>query len=161
MSDLPTHDLPGDKPDDGKLPANDSPDDQQQSHASSENPAKQDNVPPVPGVVHDEASSIGGETMEQIGAAGGETPAAVSGTRTERSSQRSAFLVGAGILISRIVGLIRQRVFSHYFGLSAAGDAFSAAFKIPNFLQNIFGEGALSASFIPVYAKLLAHGDEK
>jgi putative peptidoglycan lipid II flippase len=159
MSDLPTHDLPG-EPDDDKLPANDSTDDKHQSPGSSNDPAKQNDVPPVPGVVHDEASSIGGETMEQIGAAGGETPATVPGTRTERSSERSAFFVGAGILISRIVGLIRQRVFSHYFGLSAAGDAFSAAFKIPNFLQNIFGEGALSASFIPVYAKLLAHGDE-
>src|SRR6266576_3947337 len=77
------------------------------------------------------------------------------------STGRSAFMVGAGILISRIVGLARQRVFAHYFGTSAAGDAFSAAFRIPNFLQNIFGEGALSASFIPVYAKLLAHDDEK
>ncbi len=44
---------------------------------------------------------------------------------------------------------------------SAEGDAFSAAFRIPNFLQNVFGEGALSASFIPVYAKLLAQDDEK
>ena len=34
-------------------------------------------------------------------------------------------------------------------------------FRIPNFLQNVFGEGALSASFIPVYAKLLAGGDKK
>src|SRR6185503_10944305 len=81
--------------------------------------------------------------------------------KVERSTGRSAFLVGAGILISRIVGLIRQRIFAHYFGTSAAGDAFSAAFRIPNFLQNIFGEGALSASFIPVYAKLLAQGDER
>ncbi|MDQ2921562.1 MAG: murein biosynthesis integral membrane protein MurJ, partial [Acidobacteriota bacterium] len=70
-------------------------------------------------------------------------------------------MVGAGILISRIVGLIRQRVFAYYFGTSAAGDAFSAAFRIPNFLQNVFGEGALSASFIPVYAKLLAQDDDK
>jgi len=70
-------------------------------------------------------------------------------------------MVGAGILISRLVGLVRQRVFAYYFGTSGAGDAFSAAFRIPNFLQNVFGEGALSASFIPVYAKLLAEGDEK
>lgn len=77
------------------------------------------------------------------------------------STGRSAFLVGAGILISRIVGLVRQRIFAHYFGTSAEGDAFSAAFRIPNFLQNVFGEGALSASFIPVYAKLLAQDDEK
>jgi putative peptidoglycan lipid II flippase len=77
------------------------------------------------------------------------------------STGRSAFFVGAGILISRIVGLIRQRIFAHYFGRSGEGDAFSAAFRIPNFLQNVFGEGALSASFIPVYAKLLAHDDEE
>src|SRR6185436_14459855 len=115
----------------------------------------------VPGIVHDEASAIAGETVQQVGAAGGEAPAVKAGAKPERSTGRSAFLVGAGILISRIVGLIRQRVFAHYFGTSAAGDAFSAAFRIPNFLQNIFGEGALSASFIPVYAKLLAHDDEE
>jgi len=112
---------------------------------------------------HDEASSIAGETIEQVGDAGIESAVGETSSRSqaERSSGRSAFLVGAGILISRLVGLVRQRVFAHYFGTSAAGDAFSAAFRIPNFLQNIFGEGALSASFIPVYAKLLAHDDEK
>lgn len=108
---------------------------------------------------HAEASSIAGETIEQVGDAGIDSPVGET-AKPERSSGKSAFLVGAGILISRIVGLIRQRVFAHYFGTSAAGDAFSAAFRIPNFLQNIFGEGALSASFIPVYAKLLAHDDE-
>jgi putative peptidoglycan lipid II flippase len=61
--------------------------------------------------------------------------------------------------LSRILGLIRNRVFAHYFGTSAAADAFNAAFKIPNFLQNLFGEGVLSASFIPVYARLLAQED--
>ena len=70
-------------------------------------------------------------------------------------------MVGAGILISRIIGVVRQRVFAHYLGTSDAAGAFSAAFRIPNFLQNVFGEGALSASFIPVYAKLLASHDEK
>src|SRR5918992_1767555 len=76
------------------------------------------------------------------------------------STGRSAFLVAAGILLSRIAGLIRDRVFAHYFGNSAAADAFRAAFRIPNLLQNLFGEGVLSASFIPVYARLLAHGDD-
>ena len=56
---------------------------------------------------------------------------------------------------------MRQRVFSHYFGLTAAADAFSAAVRIPNILNNLFGEGALSASFIPVYASLLARGDRE
>ena len=77
------------------------------------------------------------------------------------STARHASLVGAGILLSRLIGLVRQRVFSHYFGLSDAADAFNAAFRIPNFLQNLFGEGVLSASFIPVYARLLAEGDEE
>ena len=65
-------------------------------------------------------------------------------------------MVGTGILLSRIIGLVRNRVFAHYFGTSDAADAFNAAFRIPNFLQNLFGEGVLSASFIPVYAGLRA-----
>src|SRR5215468_11938826 len=73
-----------------------------------------------------------------------------------------AALVAAGILFSRLAGLVRLQVFAHYFGLeSDAADAFNAAFRIPNFLQNLFGEGALSASFIPVYAALVARGERK
>jgi putative peptidoglycan lipid II flippase len=64
--------------------------------------------------------------------------------------------VASGILISRVLGLVRDRVFAHYLGNSAVADAFRAAFRIPNFLQNLFGEGVLSASFIPVYARLRA-----
>jgi putative peptidoglycan lipid II flippase len=75
---------------------------------------------------------------------------------------KSAFFVAAGILCSRLAGLVRLRVFAHYFGLqSDAADAFNAAFRIPNFLQNLFGEGALSASFIPVYAALVARGEQR
>jgi putative peptidoglycan lipid II flippase len=75
---------------------------------------------------------------------------------------RSAIFVATGILLSRLTGFVRQRVFSYYFGLeSDAADAFNAAFRIPNFLQNLFGEGALSASFIPVYASLLASKDRR
>jgi len=74
---------------------------------------------------------------------------------------RSAALVGAGILLSRLFGLLRQRALSHYLGLSDAADAFNAAFRIPNFLQNLFGEGVLSASFIPVYARLRAGPDDR
>ena len=70
--------------------------------------------------------------------------------------------VAAGILLSRLAGLVRLQVFAHYFGLeSDAADAFNAAFRIPNFLQNLFGEGALSASFIPVYAALVSRGERK
>ncbi len=72
------------------------------------------------------------------------------------SSRAPALTVASGILLSRVAGLVRDRVFAHYFGNSDAADAFRAAFRIPNFLQNLFGEGVLSASFIPVYARLNA-----
>ncbi|HEX5580759.1 MAG TPA: murein biosynthesis integral membrane protein MurJ [Gemmatimonadaceae bacterium] len=70
-----------------------------------------------------------------------------------------ALLVAAGIFLSRIFGLVRTKVLAYYFGLGDVKDAYAAALRIPNVLQNLFGEGALSASFIPVYAKLLAEGD--
>jgi len=152
-----------DLPNDG--PSNEGPSSDEPSNNGLSNqaflPSGEQETVEVPGLVHDEASSIAGETLDQVGTAGGATPYVAPSAKIEKGTGRSAFLVGAGILISRIVGLIRQRVFAHYFGLSAAGDAFSAAFRIPNFLQNIFGEGALSASFIPVYAKLLAQDDEE
>src|SRR5689334_15317824 len=72
--------------------------------------------------------------------------------------RRAAGLVAAGILLSRVAGFVRQYVFAHYFGNGAAADAFNAALRIPNLLQNLFGEGVLSASFIPVYASLLGRG---
>lgn len=76
------------------------------------------------------------------------------------ASRRPAALVATGILLSRLVGLVRQRVFSYYFGAGDESDAFTAAFRIPNILQNLFGEGVLSASFIPVYSQLRARGDD-
>ena len=87
---------------------------------------------------------------------------APASTTSQGRARRGALLVGAGILVSRLAGLVRLQVFAHYFGLqSDAADAFNAAFRIPNFLQNLFGEGALSASFIPVYASLVARGERK
>jgi putative peptidoglycan lipid II flippase len=78
-----------------------------------------------------------------------------------RRPKGAASLVAAGIFLSRISGLVRERVFAHYFGSSYAADAFRAALRIPNFLQNLFGEGVLSASFIPVYAGLVARENEE
>src|SRR5437870_13084450 len=71
-----------------------------------------------------------------------------------------AVFVAAGILLSRLSGLVREKVFAHYFGNSDAAGVFKAAIRIPNFLQNMLGEGVLSASFIPVYARPLAARDE-
>lgn len=108
------------------------------------------------------AGEIAGETIEVVGESTGRFPRVEMDEKSGgESTGRSAFMVGAGILISRVIGVIRQRVFAYYLGTSDAAGAFSAAFRIPNFLQNVFGEGALSASFIPVYANLLARGDKK
>ncbi|MBW3621116.1 MAG: murein biosynthesis integral membrane protein MurJ [Actinobacteria bacterium] len=76
-------------------------------------------------------------------------------------SRRSSTLVTAGILVSRVAGFVRQRAMSHFFAASYLKDAFDAAFKIPNLMQNLLGEGVLSASFIPVYSRLLAEGREE
>ncbi|HEY3706805.1 MAG TPA: murein biosynthesis integral membrane protein MurJ [Terracidiphilus sp.] len=79
-----------------------------------------------------------------------------SGAAPKPAGRGHSAAVASGILLSRVIGLVRDRVFAHYFGNTDAADAFRAAFRIPNFLQNLFGEGVLSASFIPVYARLNA-----
>jgi putative peptidoglycan lipid II flippase len=86
-----------------------------------------------------------------------EMPALADVPKPQQPHGRAAALaVASGILLSKLIGLVRERIFAHYFGNSMAADAFKAAFRIPNMLQNLFGEGVLSASFIPVYARLNA-----
>ena len=60
-----------------------------------------------------------------------------------------------GIGASRLAGLGRETVASRLLGNTAAADAFAVAMRIPNMLQNLLGEGVLSASFVPVYSRLL------
>jgi putative peptidoglycan lipid II flippase len=75
-------------------------------------------------------------------------------------SARSARWVAAGIFLSRTAGLVREMIFARYFGTSVSADAWRAAIRMPNVLQNLLGEGTLSASFIPQYARLLEEGRE-
>jgi len=72
-----------------------------------------------------------------------------------------AFFVSLGIFATKIFGVVRTSVIAHYLGAGNAADAFNAAARIPNLLQNLFGEGALSASFIPIYSRLRAEGEEE
>lgn len=74
---------------------------------------------------------------------------------------RGATLVAAGILLSRLSGLVREIVTAGFLGVGLASDAFKAALRIPNLLQNLLGEGALSASFIPVYSRLIDTDEEE
>lgn len=74
---------------------------------------------------------------------------------SERSG-RSALLVGSGIVLSKLTGIAREVVLSVWLGVAeAAAEAFTFALGIPKLLQNLLGEGALSASFIPVYSSTI------
>jgi putative peptidoglycan lipid II flippase len=70
-------------------------------------------------------------------------------------------LVAAGILLSRVAGLVRERAIAAYFGTGLHADVLGAGLRMPNVLQNLLGEGTLSASFIPVYSELLGQGRTK
>lgn len=74
---------------------------------------------------------------------------------------RGSALVGAGIFLSRIAGLVREMVAGRVIGINGAADALAAAMRIPNLLQNLLGEGVLSASFVPVYSELLDADDDR
>lgn len=76
-------------------------------------------------------------------------------------SGRGATRVGGGILVSRVLGLVRDRVFAYFFGSSDYADAWRAALRTPNVVQNLLGEGTLSASLVPVYAELLEQGRDE
>ncbi len=65
----------------------------------------------------------------------------------------SVRVIAALTFVSRVLGLLRDMVFTAVFGTSASVTAFNVAFKIPNLFRRLFGEGALSASFIPIFSK--------
>jgi putative peptidoglycan lipid II flippase len=72
-----------------------------------------------------------------------------------RGLARSSGIVGAAVLVSRVLGLVREQVFAAYFGAGRELDAFVAAFRIPNLFRDLFAEGALSAAFVTTFAQKL------
>ena len=74
---------------------------------------------------------------------------------------RSAGLVGSLTFLSRIAGYARDVVIAYFFGASASTDAFWVAFRIPNLLRRLFGEGSLTISFIPVFTQYLETKDKE
>jgi putative peptidoglycan lipid II flippase len=74
------------------------------------------------------------------------------------ASGSAAGSVAAGILSSRILGLLRERTVAYYFGVGAHADVLQVAFKSPNLLQNLLGEGTISAAFIPIYSRMIEEG---
>ncbi|MFO8232602.1 MAG: murein biosynthesis integral membrane protein MurJ [Longimonas sp.] len=73
----------------------------------------------------------------------------------------AAGVVAAGIFLSKMVGLLRERAIAFYFGVSAHADVWQVAFRAPNLLQNLLGEGTISAAFIPIYSRFLDNDKPK
>ncbi len=70
------------------------------------------------------------------------------------SREQGAPAAAVGIGVSRLSGLARTALITNVLGVGTLGDAFAAAMRIPNFLQNLLGEGALSGAFVPAYSSL-------
>src|SRR3989344_9386736 len=66
---------------------------------------------------------------------------------------RSTSVVAGFTFLSRISGFIRDIIFASIFGAGGMFDAFVIAFKLPNFLRRLFGEGAFSQAFVPILAE--------
>ena len=74
---------------------------------------------------------------------------------------RSAGIVSIAVMASRLLGLVREKVIAYYFAAGVGGDAFYAAFRIPNLMRDLFGEGALSKAFVTTFtATDLEDGEE-
>ena len=79
----------------------------------------------------------------------------MSATPASPKLARSAGLIGAATMTSRILGLVREQVMVYLFGAGNAVDAFNVAFRIPNLVRDLFAEGAMSAAFVPTFTKYL------
>ena len=74
---------------------------------------------------------------------------------------KSAGIVGAATLTSRLLGLARDQVLAYLFGAGNAMDAFNVAYRIPNLMRDLFAEGAMNAAFVPTFTRRLTlHGKE-
>jgi putative peptidoglycan lipid II flippase len=80
--------------------------------------------------------------------------------RTERLNTKAAGIIGLAVMCSRILGLVREQVCASLFGGGGAMDAFTAAFRIPNLLRDLFAEGALSTAFVTTFSKTIARGGD-
>jgi len=115
-----------------------------------------------PPIDPDPSASPPGETSmsPEVGDMGPDAAGEDGSNRSEASasSRSGASSVAAGIFSSRITGLIRERVVAHFFGVGAVADVWAVVFRVPNILQNLLGEGTISAAFIPTYSRLIDDG---
>jgi len=88
-------------------------------------------------------------------------PAVAPDARTEKLNTKAAGIIGLAVMCSRLLGLARDQIFAALFGGGAAMDAFTAAFRIPNLLRDLFAEGALSTAFVTTFSKTIARGGDE
>src|SRR6202453_4814620 len=88
-------------------------------------------------------------------------PAVAPDERTEKLNTKAAGIIGLAVMCSRLLGLARDQIFAALFGGGAAMDAFTAAFRIPNLLRDLFAEGALSTAFVTTFSKTIAREGDK
>lgn len=80
----------------------------------------------------------------------------------ERNIARSATVVSAATVLSRVLGFVRDAAIAYVFGAGTNSDAFFVAFRISNLLRRLVGEGALTSSFVPIFTEELAlKGEER
>src|SRR5215204_6024511 len=89
------------------------------------------------------------------------TPAAAGSTGAVRSFGRSATIVGAAFIVSRLLGLLREVILARQFGTSGEYDAYVSAFRVPDLLFLVVMSGAFGAAFIPVFGGFIAKGDRE
>jgi putative peptidoglycan lipid II flippase len=83
------------------------------------------------------------------------TPQPVTAEDPQANIARSAGVVSAAVLISRVTGLVRESIMAALFGASQSYDAFVLGFRIPNLMRDLFAEGGLSAAFVPIFTRYL------
>src|SRR6202047_4313180 len=81
--------------------------------------------------------------------------------RTEKLNTKAAGIIGIAVMCSRLLGLAREQVCAALFGGGGAMDAFTAAFRIPNLLRDLFAEGALSTAFVTTFSKTIVRGGDE
>ena len=92
----------------------------------------------------------------------GSTAAAIAtDDRSNRLNTKAAGIIGLAVMCSRVLGLVREQIFAALFGGGMAMDAFTAAFRIPNLLRDLFAEGALSMAFVTTFSKTIARGGDE
>lgn len=78
-----------------------------------------------------------------------------------KSVTGAAILISATTLISRLIGIVRDRTFAHYFGAGSVMDAYYAAFKIPDLIYGLLIAGALTAGFIPIFTRIFYESEDR